>query len=1062
MSLNFALVIDGNASGGKRAANEVTVAVQDLGREVRNTSANMQAAANANRQAETSHRAATEAIRGETAAQRDLTAAILQFAGVRAPTADSGLAARQADLDAYGSALDQIRAKHVPLFAVQRQYGEQLEEIAAAARVGAISEDERAAAAMRAKAAYDLQIMSLTRGGASTKLAAHEIQNLSFQVNDIAMMLMSGQSFGIIMAQQGGQIAQIFGKRGLASIMPELAAGIASLISPTTLALAAITALCYGAEWAFSSMQEEVASTDDVLKRHDETIRAINDAWNVALQGPEKYASRSRLLLSSVARQNLVAVQAAARQEGRDFFGEAGTIRNRVPGGGDFAVSGEFRPFDEALRQLRRGVIAGKPDFDAFWASINQKVTSEPGLRVLGDRLILLSQDFFETDRAAKEAAKAVEATGRAAAQAAERFDTYMASLGRLREGNQNPLSAIEEAERDYARAAGSANSREERDDAYDAYQRRLQRIREAQEIAQLQAGGGFPMPAPNREDALPSASDVLRGQDERIQFLQLEAQLIGASDQVRARLMARLEAEQDLRRRGIDLQSEEARSIIANAEAIAESEVKIDRAAQAWERWRSAGEDAIDGVVDRLLEGDLAGVLEGLGKDAAKYAVDMLIKNPSKNAAYNSGLPTMEDAGGIMGLLARMFGGADKTAESAIGAISGQTVASMNVTAATVMINGGIGGLVGGDPAANVTKLLSPANSNDPNVGSTIDFMRAGGKAGVGPDYNVANATAFIRQYAEQIGIDPDIALRVARSEGLADGVWQSNLSRNGFREPSYGPFQLLKGGAGTGYGTGLGNAFLRQTGLDPADPANWQASTAFALQQAKQGGWGPWFGARDQGITGFMGIDRNAPNVDPAEVLKSFQSTSDAVSKLGKVALPASENLDVFGSSLGDMGKSLLGGLGSGGGGGGGVLDWIMKLLGGIPGFAGGTEGAPEGWAWVGENGRELKRLRQGDVIRSAPRSQQMVAESQVAASLAAGRNHQAVAPLLIPQKQTIVHNYAGDDVTSTQESDGEGGVREEIFIERKVAAAIARPGSAANRQLRAGGFKPRRARR
>ena len=268
MSLNLALVIDGNATGAKRAATETATAVQSLGRDARTTTTALQAHANANNQAEAASRRAQDAIRGETAAQRDLTAAVLQCAGAKPQTSDSGLRARAADMEAYGAALDQIRAKHVPLFAVQRQYGAQLDEIAAAARVGAITEDERTAAALRAKAAYDLQIMSMTRGGGATKLAAHEVQNLSFQVNDIAMMLASGQSFGILMAQQGSQVAQILGKRGLGEIIPALGAGIASLVTPTTMALAAITALYYGASWAFSAISDNVRSVDDVLSDH--------------------------------------------------------------------------------------------------------------------------------------------------------------------------------------------------------------------------------------------------------------------------------------------------------------------------------------------------------------------------------------------------------------------------------------------------------------------------------------------------------------------------------------------------------------------------------------------------------------------------------------------------------------------------------------------------------------------------------------------------------------------------------------------------------------------------
>jgi hypothetical protein len=55
---------------------------------------------------------------------------------------------------------------------------------------------------------------------------------------------------------------------------------------------------------------------------------------------------------------------------------------------------------------------------------------------------------------------------------------------------------------------------------------------------------------------------------------------------------------------------------------------------------------------------------------------------------------------------------------------------------------------------------------------------------------------------------------------------------------------------------GGGLGDEFERTSGLQAEDPANWQELNRFALSQAKEGGWSPWYGAQGQGITGMMGI--------------------------------------------------------------------------------------------------------------------------------------------------------------------------------------------------------------
>jgi hypothetical protein len=118
----------------------------------------------------------------------------------------------------------------------------------------------------------------------------------------------------------------------------------------------------------------------------------------------------------------------------------------------------------------------------------------------------------------------------------------------------------------------------------------------------------------------------------------------------------------------------------------------------------------------------------------------------------------------------------------------------------------------------------------------------------------SVAEREAFIRAYAVSIGIDPDVAVRVARGEGLAEGVYQSKIQQPYGRERSYGDFQLHV--APHGHTPGLGNAFVSQTKLDPSNPDNWQAVDKFGLDQAKKGGWSPWMGAAAHGVTGFMGI--------------------------------------------------------------------------------------------------------------------------------------------------------------------------------------------------------------
>lgn len=114
----------------------------------------------------------------------------------------------------------------------------------------------------------------------------------------------------------------------------------------------------------------------------------------------------------------------------------------------------------------------------------------------------------------------------------------------------------------------------------------------------------------------------------------------------------------------------------------------------------------------------------------------------------------------------------------------------------------------------------------------------------------SVPELRAYIRMAAAERGIDPDIAVRVAESEGLAEGVWQSNVINDaGKRETSYGPYQLLVGG-------GLGDAFKAKYGLDPRDPSTAKQQIDFALDEASKGGWGPWYGAAKVGVDRWDGL--------------------------------------------------------------------------------------------------------------------------------------------------------------------------------------------------------------
>jgi hypothetical protein len=133
---------------------------------------------------------------------------------------------------------------------------------------------------------------------------------------------------------------------------------------------------------------------------------------------------------------------------------------------------------------------------------------------------------------------------------------------------------------------------------------------------------------------------------------------------------------------------------------------------------------------------------------------------------------------------------------------------------------------------------------------------------ASTGSGYSALAAAAYIRQAAANRGIDPNIAVQVAASEGLNNPVGDGGRS--------FGPFQLYTGG-------GLGNAFQQQTGLNPADyQNNWPQQVDWILNWVLQNGWNPggtggMHGATAAGIGNWQGI----PTYDQGGWLPTGKST-------------------------------------------------------------------------------------------------------------------------------------------------------------------------------------------
>ncbi|WFS06244.1 phage tail tape measure protein [Methylobacterium sp. 391_Methyba4] len=198
-----------------------------------------------------------------------------------------------------------------------------------------------------------------------------------------------------------------------------------------------------------------------------------------------------------------------------------------------------------------------------------------------------------------------------------------------------------------------------------------------------------------------------------------------------------------------------------------------------------------------------------------------------------------------------------------------------------------GGGGVGRGIDLGGAMRRASTGGGAGGGVGAGIPRFGGGGGGGgrglsardmrnIDPEF-----AAHIRASALSQGIDPDIALRIANSEGLR-GSNPNRLTPGDYengKPTSFGPFQLHYGRSG-----GLGNRYTAETGHHASDPRYWKEQIDFALRTARKEGWGAWYGRRGAGV----GLRDGIGTVKPVPMAK------DGEPKLVK-GLDGKEGLDL-----------------------------------------------------------------------------------------------------------------------------------------------------------------------
>lgn len=151
------------------------------------------------------------------------------------------------------------------------------------------------------------------------------------------------------------------------------------------------------------------------------------------------------------------------------------------------------------------------------------------------------------------------------------------------------------------------------------------------------------------------AAGRIIADQQDALAYADAEAGLVGKSATERNRKLDMLRLEQQLKRQGIELESEEGQQIVANQKLLQQKNEMIAAANRDWEEVTRIGENFIDTVLNPDNWDNWGDLGKKVIRDLMNEMIMLAAINPIKNALFGSELPVM---GGVFGQVGKIGGG--------------------------------------------------------------------------------------------------------------------------------------------------------------------------------------------------------------------------------------------------------------------------------------------------------------------------------------------------------------------------------------------------------------------
>ncbi|PBC23468.1 MULTISPECIES: phage tail length tape measure family protein [unclassified Mesorhizobium] len=853
----------------------------------------------------------------------------------------------------------------------------------------------------RVAPAADKSTKALNDNANAARLTSNQMLNLSRQGNDVITMFALGASPVQIFASQIGQVYDALesGPTGLRGSLKAVASGaktagqalLAFLVTPAGLAAGAGVAIVAGLATYIISTRKEVKSLDDLLKDHASVLRGIGEIYGSIADKAKDAFSVSNLhglqLLSSSTQAGLK-IQIANQTQGA--MSDLGT--GSIGGGYHFSPLTEFKPFADAITYLQKTAQSGTPDIIGFRKMVEDKWALDPNNAALTEsagKLIDLTKDADAAARALKQLEIAQDALAKSVGpgglplRRGSLSTEDMSSLDRYNAGGAVSASRAQQAfdaQRQglYARSPAelAAAARAQAGAQYNDNENPAERARRIDMAGQQAALAA--------QHALDEAQkERKRSLDATFASQQLDLNLIGktagAAEAMRMQFQLTQQLREEAARNNVPVDQQELELIKQKADGygkmadqIARAQLGNDLAFERSQQFLSAG--------DQQIAARLRNTGIGMDSPEAQQMRDATRFADAKGLAvgFLSGFKSelLNSSGNIgkslgTSILNALTNSMDKAWSNIF-----DRLATAFASALTGQMPGG-GGLASAGTSV-VGSLFGGANDNyAPGAVTRAPLAAVGGDG--------------MSAYAA--------AIRSIESAGSGSYSALGPMLKNG--NQALGAYQVMKSNLPSWSKETFGEVMSPKDFLSNPGAQDAVFEKQFGKYLSKYGNpqdaASAWFtggplstGANAKDVLGTSGsvyVDKfNAAVAKASDSLSGLDSTvTNTVQSLagglgGKGGLASildglkPENFQANTTLSDILGYS--GGGASSGSSGGGFLGTLLGFLPKLFGFADGTESAPAGWAWVGERGPELRKLRAGDVIRSNPRSIQMAA--------------------------------------------------------------------------------------